>query len=233
MPFPDLSARASLRSLRRPSSGPNPPIVPLRITTSNTSQYDDPAWHSDDAHNRHDTYTLATTEPTSFPSPPRRSRPTSVYSPNPLAALRRSPAAFPALPPGVLAADSPSFISSRSANSLISFSRPTRIQAVTLHFLNRLLDELLLLILASARSLSTDRIKSDGILRVLGSTGSGALLAKNAVLEAELEMRSYVDGMRKDGNRVPLGLSATSRLDGTDNFPVKSAYDAVSWLCWV
>jgi len=135
---------------------------------------------------------------------------------------------LPVLPPGVLAADSPSYISARSANSLISYSRPTRIQAVTLHYLNRLLDELLLLILTSARSLATDRIKTDGVLRVLGSTGSGALLAKNAVLEAELEMRSYVDGMRKEGNRVPLGLSATSRLDGTEGFPVKSAYEAVS-----
>lgn len=147
---------------------------------------------------------------------------------SPYALRSPRPVTLPVLPPGVMAADSPNYISARSANSLISYSRPTRIQAVTLHYLNRLLDELLLLILTSARSLATDRIKTDGVLRVLGSTGSGALLAKNAVLEAELEMRSYVDGMRKEGNRVPLGLSATSRLDGTDGFPVKSAYEAVS-----
>lgn len=133
----------------------------------------------------------------------------------------------------VLAADSPSYISSKSANSLISFSRPTRIQAVTLFYLNKILDEILLQILSSAKSLATDRIKSDGIVRVLGGasgsgSGAGALLAKNAVLEAEMELRSYTEGLRKEGGKVPLGLSATSRLDGTDNFPVKSAYDLVS-----
>lgn len=134
----------------------------------------------------------------------------------------------------MLAADSPSYISSKSANSLISFSRPTRIQAVTLFYLNKILDEVLLQILASAKSLATDRIKSDGIVRVLGGasgsgSGAGALLAKNAVLEAEMELRSYTEGLRKEGGKVPLGLSATSRLDGTDNFPVKSAYDLVSF----
>jgi len=132
--------------------------------------------------------------------------------------------------------DVPSYISSRSANSLISFSRPTRIQAITLHYLNKILDELLLLILTSAKSLATDRIKSDGILKVLGGqsgsgSGAGAILAKNAVLEAELELRSYLDGQRKEGGKMPLGLSATSRWDGTDTFPVQRAYEAVSVRC--
>jgi hypothetical protein len=129
--------------------------------------------------------------------------------------------------------DVPSYISSRSANSLISFSRPTRIQAVTLYYLNKILDELLLHILTSARSLATDRIKTDGILKVLGGqtgsgSGAGAVLAKNAVLEAELELRNYLDGQRKEGGKVPLGLSATSRYDGTATFPVQKAYEAVS-----
>lgn len=127
----------------------------------------------------------------------------------------------------------PSYISSRSANSLISFSRPTRVQAVTLYYLNKILDELLLQLLTTAKSLATDRIKSDGILRVLGGpsgsgSGPGALLAKNAVLEAELELRSYLEGQKKEGGKMPLGLSATSRWDGTNSFPVSSAYKAVS-----
>lgn len=129
--------------------------------------------------------------------------------------------------------DVPSYISSRSANSLISFSRPTRIQAETLLYLNKILDELLLHILSSAKSLATDRIKTDGILKVLGGqsgsgSGAGALLAKNAVLEAELELRNYLEGQRKEGGKMPLGLSATSRWDGTDSFPVQKAYEAVS-----
>lgn len=129
----------------------------------------------------------------------------------------------------------PSYISSRSANSLISFSRPTRIQAATLHYLNKVLDELLLHVLTSAKSLATDRIKTDGILKVLGGqsgsgSGAGALLAKNAVLEAELELRNYLDDQRKEGGKVPLGLSATSRWDGTESFPIQKAYEAVSVL---
>lgn len=123
--------------------------------------------------------------------------------------------------------DVPAFVSARSANALISENRPTRIQAETLLILNGLLDELLLTILTSAKSLATDRIKSDGMLRVLNNN----LLAKNAVLEAELEYRSYVEGKRAEGAKVPLGLMATSRLDGTDNFPVQSAYKALRTRC--
>ncbi|SPO32615.1 uncharacterized protein UTRI_04359 [Ustilago trichophora] len=123
--------------------------------------------------------------------------------------------------------DVPSFISARAANTLISEDRPTRIQAETLLVLNSLLDELLLVILSSARSLATDRIKSDGMLRVFNNN----LLAKDAVLEAELELRSYVEGKRAEGAKVPLGLMATSRLDGSDGFPVQSAYKALRTRC--
>ena len=121
----------------------------------------------------------------------------------------------------------PVFVSARSANTLISENRPTRIQAETLLVLNGLLDELLLMVLTSAKSLATDRIKTDGMLRVLNNNP----LAKNAVLEAELELRSYVDGKRAEGAKVPLGLMATSRLDGTDGFPVQSAYRALRTGC--
>lgn len=124
----------------------------------------------------------------------------------------------------MLAKDVPSYISARSANSIISEARPTRIQAETLSFLNRLLDELLLFIVASSRSLATDRIKTDGVLKVFNNN----VVAKDAVLEAELELRTYMQGKKAEGGRVPLGLSATSRWDGTEAFPVSSAYNAVS-----
>ncbi|PWY98226.1 hypothetical protein BCV70DRAFT_233160 [Testicularia cyperi] len=127
----------------------------------------------------------------------------------------------------IAGADAPSYISARSANSLISESRPTRIQAEALLVLNRFLDELLLLVLSSAKSLATNRIKTDGVLKVLNNN----LLAKDAVLEAELELRSYMEGKRAEGAKVPLGLMATSRLDGTENFPVNSAYNALRIRC--
>jgi hypothetical protein len=133
----------------------------------------------------------------------------------------------------MLVDDSPSYISARSANSIISDSRPTRIQADALLLLNKLLDELLLLVLVSAKSLATDRIKTDGLLKVMNNS----MLAKDALLEAELELRNYNDSKRAEGGRVPLGLMATSRWDGTASFPVQSAYNAVSsdrslnWSC--
>ncbi|KAE8260908.1 hypothetical protein A4X13_0g25 [Tilletia indica] len=138
-------------------------------------------------------------------------------------------ASIPTTPTGVLAEEPPTFISARAANSLLSENRPTRIQSDALHYLNRLLDELLLLILHSSRSLSSNRIKTDGVLRVLNNN----LLAKNAVLEAELELRTYVEGKRAEGAKVPLGLQATSRLDGTEGFPVASAYNLLRNRCEV
>ncbi|KDN40419.1 hypothetical protein K437DRAFT_275711 [Tilletiaria anomala UBC 951] len=125
--------------------------------------------------------------------------------------------------------DYPCYISARSANSIISESRPTRIQADSLILLNKLLDELLLLVLLSARSLATDRIKTEGMLRVMNNS----LLAKDAVLEAELELRNYTEGKRAEGGRVPLGLMATSRWDGTAHFPVQSAYNALRTRCQI
>jgi len=80
------------------------------------------------------------------------------------------------------------------------------------------------MILSSAKSLSTERIKTHGVLKVLNNSN----LARNSVLEAELELRSYLDGKRAEGGKVPLGLMATSRWDGTENWPVGSAYGMVS-----
>jgi len=136
---------------------------------------------------------------------------------------------FATTPTGILLDEAPTFISARAANSLLSENRPTRIQSEALHFLNRLLDEILLLILHSSRSLATNRIKTEGVLRVLNNN----LLAKNAVLEAELELRTYLDGKRAEGAKVPLGLQATSRLDGTESFPVASAYNLLRNRCEV
>lgn len=162
------------------------------------------------------------------PSPVRSSSP---LSPTPSTATDRFDpkyflllATLHAMSQSMLAKDVPSYISARSANSIISEARPTRIQAETLSFLNRLLDELLLFIVASSRSLATDRIKTDGVLKVFNNN----VVAKDAVLEAELELRTYMQGKKAEGGRVPLGLSATSRWDGTEAFPVSSAYNAVS-----
>lgn len=81
----------------------------------------------------------------------------------------------------------PNYVSARSADVILSEVRPTRMKSEALRSLNVLLDELLWLILGSARSFSTDRLKV-GLVRVLPT-----ILGKNALLEAEVELRAYLD----------------------------------------
>lgn len=76
-------------------------------------------------------------------------------------------------------------MSARSADEILSAIRPTKIKAESLRSLNILLDELLWLILHSARSLATNRLKA-GLLQILPSS-----LGKDAILEAEVELRGY------------------------------------------
>jgi hypothetical protein len=79
----------------------------------------------------------------------------------------------------------PAYVSARSADEILSSIRPTRIKSESLRSLNIFLDELLWLILHSARSLATNRLKA-GLLQVMpGGVG------KDAVLEAEVELRAY------------------------------------------
>lgn len=81
----------------------------------------------------------------------------------------------------------PNYVSARSADVILSEVRPTRMKSEALRSLNVLLDELLWLILGSARSFSTERLKV-GLIRVLPT-----ILGKNALLEAEVELRAYLD----------------------------------------
>ncbi|KAJ1308567.1 hypothetical protein OPQ81_004266 [Rhizoctonia solani] len=79
----------------------------------------------------------------------------------------------------------PAYVSARSADEILSSIRPTRIKSESLRSLNIFLDELLWLILHSARSLATNRLKA-GLLQVMPST-----VGKDAVLEAEVELQAY------------------------------------------
>ncbi|CAE7220526.1 unnamed protein product [Rhizoctonia solani] len=79
----------------------------------------------------------------------------------------------------------PAYVSARSADEILSSIRPTRIKSESLRSLNIFLDELLWLILQAARSLATNRLKA-GLLQVMPSA-----VGKDAVLEAEVELRAY------------------------------------------
>ncbi|KAL6307196.1 hypothetical protein BKA93DRAFT_118541 [Sparassis latifolia] len=79
----------------------------------------------------------------------------------------------------------PAYISSRSADAILSDVRPIKLNAEALQSINVLLDELLYNILSAARSISTDRLKG-ALSKVLPTN-----LGKEALLEAEVELKAY------------------------------------------
>lgn len=93
---------------------------------------------------------------------------------------------------------SPCYISSRSADVILSDVRPTKLSADALDSINAFLDELLHTILGAARALTTAQLRA-GLHKVLPTT-----LGKEAVLEAELELRAYWE---RTGGILQPGLS--------------------------
>jgi hypothetical protein len=80
---------------------------------------------------------------------------------------------------------SPHYISARSADVILSDIRPTNFSSDALNSINALLDELLHSILSAARALSTAQLRA-ALHKVLPTT-----LGKEAVLEAEMELRAF------------------------------------------
>lgn len=101
----------------------------------------------------------------------------------------------------------------KAADVILSDVRPTSIVPDALRAINILLDELLWLILAHARSLDTSRLKS-GVLKSISTQ-----LGKDAVLEAEIEIRAYRD---KTQSRPRTGRPADDVLT---SFPLPEAFD--------
>lgn len=84
-------------------------------------------------------------------------------------------------------APGPSYLSSRSADVILSDVRPIKLAIEALQALNVLLDELLYTILSEAQSLAPDKLKAS-LLKVIP-----AALGKEALLEAEVELQSYTE----------------------------------------
>ncbi|TCD63879.1 hypothetical protein EIP91_004819 [Steccherinum ochraceum] len=82
-------------------------------------------------------------------------------------------------------ADGPTFLSSRSADVIISDVRPIKLKPEALRSVNVLLDEFLYNLLSAAGSVSTDKLKTS-LIKILPTT-----LGKEAILEAELELKAY------------------------------------------
>ncbi|KAJ6515355.1 hypothetical protein C8R45DRAFT_956239 [Mycena sanguinolenta] len=81
----------------------------------------------------------------------------------------------------------PSYISSHSADVILSDIRPIKLKLEGLRSINVLLDEFLFNILNNSRSLSTDKLRQS-LLGVLPTS-----IGKEALLEAEVELRAYWD----------------------------------------
>lgn len=123
---------------------------------------------------------------------------------------RASSSATPLPPP-------PCYLSARSADVILSEVRPTRIKTEALRSVNVLLDELLWLILSYARSFSPDRLRT-GLLKVLPTA-----LGKDALLEAEFELRAYIE---RHSPASPLPTDeATIKI-----FPLQQAFEVTSVL---
>lgn len=79
----------------------------------------------------------------------------------------------------------PTYITSRSADVILSDVRPIKLKLEALRSMNVLLDEFLYNVLNAANSLSTDKLKT-GLHKVLPSN-----LGNDSILEAELELKAY------------------------------------------
>ncbi|KAF9450949.1 hypothetical protein P691DRAFT_757736 [Macrolepiota fuliginosa MF-IS2] len=97
---------------------------------------------------------------------------------------------------GLLEGNTPSYISSQSADVILSDVRPFKLKTEALHAINALLDEFLYNILNTAGSLLTDRLRA-GLLGLLPTS-----LGKEALLEAEVELRAYWDRTNGEGAQV-------------------------------
>ncbi|KAF8524755.1 hypothetical protein JB92DRAFT_3109275 [Gautieria morchelliformis] len=112
----------------------------------------------------------------------------------------------------------PSYLSARSADVILSEVRPTRIKTEALRSVNVLLDELLWLILGCARSFSPDRLRT-GLLKVLPT-----VLGKDALLEAEVELRAYIE-------RNPPASPVATDEAAIQKFPLQQAFELLRIKC--
>ncbi|KAL0950154.1 hypothetical protein HGRIS_010149 [Hohenbuehelia grisea] len=113
----------------------------------------------------------------------------------------------------------PTYISSHSADVILSDIRPIKLKIEALRSINVLLDEFLYCILAAARSLATDKLRA-GLLKVLPTN-----LGKEALLEAEVELRAYWERTKPSG-----GVAAPVTDDG-QNFHLQWSFELLRLKC--
>ena len=123
------------------------------------------------------------------------------------------------MPLSTMPVQCPSYISARSAEVILSDVRPIKLEPDALHAINVLLDEALYSILSTARSLATERLKA-ALLKVLPTS-----LGKEALLEAEVELKAYWD--RTGSVRSPL----SPRHGETPAFDLQWSFEVSTRIC--
>ncbi|KIK67609.1 hypothetical protein GYMLUDRAFT_785545 [Collybiopsis luxurians FD-317 M1] len=112
---------------------------------------------------------------------------------------------------------SPSYISNHSADVILSDIRPIKLKIEGLRCINVFLDEFLYSILKAAHSLTTDKLRA-GLLNVLPTP-----LGKEALLEAEVELRAYWDRTK------PSKVGAVD--DDSSTFHLQWAFELLRLKC--
>ncbi|WVQ70129.1 uncharacterized protein L199_008354 [Kwoniella botswanensis] len=106
------------------------------------------------------------------------------------------------------------YLSFTSANALISDLRPTTLSLPALQALNTFLDEILISLITSAESINPSDLRKDGVPGVFtddnkatqgGESTNVRALGRSAVAEAEVELRSWLEGRRQEKGFQPDG----------------------------
>ncbi|KAG0344274.1 hypothetical protein BG004_004605 [Podila humilis] len=104
------------------------------------------------------------------------------------------------------------YIAQKFANAILADTSSYIISTDGLQAINAFLDELLFILIDTAKGLETSRIKA-AVYQTFPSS-----LGKNAIVEAELEAKSYLDMGGKDtSNHMGNGQSATSSIFNADS----------------
>ncbi|KAF8897917.1 hypothetical protein BD779DRAFT_1492950 [Infundibulicybe gibba] len=121
--------------------------------------------------------------------------------------------------PGIVDGSGPSYVSSHSADVILSDIRPIKLKAEALRSINVLLDEFLYKILATACSLTTDRLRASLLSQLPTNLG------KEALLEAEVELRAYWERTGPaDATLLPLE-------DDSETFHLQWAFELLRLKC--
>ncbi|WVW83132.1 hypothetical protein I302_105150 [Kwoniella bestiolae CBS 10118] len=106
------------------------------------------------------------------------------------------------------------YLSPTSANALISDLRPTTLSIPALQALNTFLDEILVSLISAAESINPSDLRKEGIPSVFsgdnkssqgGESTNVRALGRSAVAEAEVELRSWLEGRRQGKGFQPDG----------------------------